>query len=729
MKNNRGEIATLITIGTLVVIGISTLVSSVFLKNKQTTQSKAQEACSCEADSCSGGCTNAGDDCFADPNVCLPIATPNSSQQSSSVDLTTACKCTNGKPAGDCPVNPCGGIPEKGAAPDDDPSCSSWGKWGNRCTGTAENCPSDAGVAYTYWCDGTNWRFQYPNCVTWCKPEYIAKPPSTKDPLCQNLSAGGAITNFSGDLPAGVIKGSSVTPKALSNTYVSCDGNVGTWVDIHPFCDQFGQVAWGPGEATNAVCNPPAQNPTITPPANSSFYVTVDVNVAGTGKGADFDTTVNLWSSNCDGDASVTANGVNNGYFAWNRGANSIGQWVKMPRPGGKVSLGFGQSGGFSYTGRIDNCPRSKTTLQSTVTCDFGVSPYGAPWVRGSGCTLTNADEAAKITLQTKAQGTTKPVDWGKPPVPKNPGSSLVFSGGNAGGKTQCENNGGKCASYIGGDKGAACSDNFGDFIYDKSLTCSSGSICCKPKSAVSTATPATIEKAGAPSGGSEETKVPVTTTCTNYAPGAGFSPGQSVGKVACGNAPGSTYTESCSAKDAYVGEAVWREAYSGTRYVSVGCGNPSDPKTSCNFKCAKVDELNSTNYTGDCKHDDTCINPGQSGSSTFNVRVDSIIDQATCKNDASLTSVSAEITDPNPSGTFKPIQTKLVDPAQSKLNLNNTFTYTVNKAPSRDITINAFVYFTYKGKNSAVRAEKPVSKNSIGIGDQELTVNIVCNQ
>ncbi len=44
MKNNRaGEIATIITIGTLIVISLFTIVSSIFLKNKQTTKTKAEE--------------------------------------------------------------------------------------------------------------------------------------------------------------------------------------------------------------------------------------------------------------------------------------------------------------------------------------------------------------------------------------------------------------------------------------------------------------------------------------------------------------------------------------------------------------------------------------------------------------------------------------------------------------------------------------------------------------
>ena len=44
----RGEIATLLTIGTLVFLGVSALTSSLMLKNKQTTSSKATD----------GGCLN-----------------------------------------------------------------------------------------------------------------------------------------------------------------------------------------------------------------------------------------------------------------------------------------------------------------------------------------------------------------------------------------------------------------------------------------------------------------------------------------------------------------------------------------------------------------------------------------------------------------------------------------------------------------------------------------------
>lgn len=54
-QTKKGEIATLLTLGTLLVIGISTFVSSHFLKNKQTTKSLAA-ALSCTSCNTSGKC-------------------------------------------------------------------------------------------------------------------------------------------------------------------------------------------------------------------------------------------------------------------------------------------------------------------------------------------------------------------------------------------------------------------------------------------------------------------------------------------------------------------------------------------------------------------------------------------------------------------------------------------------------------------------------------------------
>jgi len=87
------------------------------------------------------------------------------------------------------------------------------------------------------------------------------------------------------------------------------------------------------------------------------------------------------------------------------------------------------------------------------------------------------------------------PIPWGKPPAPKISGPGIVFNTNigqqSSTTKSQCENNGGKCASYIGGDKGMECENNFGnDYKYNKALNCGSGNICCTKSTTSSTKPP-----------------------------------------------------------------------------------------------------------------------------------------------------------------------------------------------------------------------------------------------
>lgn len=66
----KGEIATILTFTTLAVIGISTFVSSMFLKNKQTTKSSAEDRSQryCNLNQTDPQCQNTCTKC--DGNVC-----------------------------------------------------------------------------------------------------------------------------------------------------------------------------------------------------------------------------------------------------------------------------------------------------------------------------------------------------------------------------------------------------------------------------------------------------------------------------------------------------------------------------------------------------------------------------------------------------------------------------------------------------------------------------------
>jgi hypothetical protein len=397
-KNRVGEVATIVALGSLIILGLSSLVSSVFLKNKQTTKTKAEEKCvykdydECRASGCSDSeCVRCDDYTYK----CIGTSS-----------TTDSCQCLSGKATGPCgDVNPCGS--EMGG-------CSEYGAWKTDCTGSNQNCPADAGVAYTSWCDGKNWRFQYPNCVTWCKVEYLNNPPpaSQKDPLCQDKSPGDFITDsFNGTLPTGVEKG--VDKSLPSYKYVSCDGNVGVWVEVQPFCDQFGKIQWSPGRKSDVSCIPPNINISKTPVG--SFWLTAKVEAKKDDKKIKFDTTVIFNSTDCDGDITLYRNGGLVAHNRWNSGGKQSFTFEYYPEWTGSISLGPGEKETVVYQGRIDNCPRSKVPLQDTVSCEFGVSPYGEPWVRGQGCNLVNFDEVVKITpLLTPV---TQPrVTWANPP-------------------------------------------------------------------------------------------------------------------------------------------------------------------------------------------------------------------------------------------------------------------------------------------------------------------------
>ncbi len=76
MKQSKGEIATILTISALIVIGLSTLISNVFLKQKNITKSKAMEeqtplSCPCEEN---GECVP----CSQDNSSLLDIVQPSS---------------------------------------------------------------------------------------------------------------------------------------------------------------------------------------------------------------------------------------------------------------------------------------------------------------------------------------------------------------------------------------------------------------------------------------------------------------------------------------------------------------------------------------------------------------------------------------------------------------------------------------------------------------------------
>lgn len=145
MRNSRsGEITTVLTLGTLIVLGLSTFVSTVFLKNKQTTQSKAASTSCTQCDgpnqtciyhpefepNCTNdGCTKEGKQCPGDRGSTNPPPNNNGANGGS---------CTRCDGVGDT----CAYHPEIDAArhPEIQTTtyCSDTG-----CTKEGKQCPGD----------------------------------------------------------------------------------------------------------------------------------------------------------------------------------------------------------------------------------------------------------------------------------------------------------------------------------------------------------------------------------------------------------------------------------------------------------------------------------------------------------------------------------------------------------------------------------------------------------
>lgn len=519
-RSELGEIATVLTLGTLLFIGVASLISNSFLKKPQSTSTKAAVSCNdslwvcadecapdsaryaykgmnnqnnsaaaaawrkdkaqncglavsqcsltdkcepigeptippssvgvtCDSDawSCGGECARQqtrdmfGDalkwrqekakNCgFSSVSECLTrkdcgegVGSPSSTPAPGAPTATPVpgssggkCACKDGK-ASDATLcgdtNPCG--PDIGA-------CTVYGEWKNECTGSAQNCPADAGVTYTSWCDGEKWRFQYPNCVTWCKPDYINKPPSTTVAACKDKSPGTSIDPASaGTMPSGIVAGSTVTGLD-AKLYYSCDGNQGVYVNIAPFCDQFGQIQWGPKQKTTTFCVPPDMSVTKAP---GSFTLNLNVYVNKTANGFDFTNEAKVYSNDCDGDLRFSRDGAFVNITGWNRKVK--GDTFTWPKEHlGNISIAAGESNNYVFEAALLNCPRSKTPITDTVTCNFGVSPYGIPWVRGAGCALANFADVQKITPLPTPK--TKPqVTWAPPPALKT--TPIIFNG------------------------------------------------------------------------------------------------------------------------------------------------------------------------------------------------------------------------------------------------------------------------------------------------------------
>jgi len=164
MRKRRAEIATILTVGTLIVIGLTALVSSFTIKNKQTTSSKAAEcgaegkSCFDGSDCCSGKCSGASQ---YGAGTCTKATTVSPSvnscaKEDESYTYTNSC-CSGLTPSNGKCITPKSTCSDEGGS---SPCCEGYQVCAsdNKCHASCSSCIKEGGT-YTYGdgcCKGLN---------------------------------------------------------------------------------------------------------------------------------------------------------------------------------------------------------------------------------------------------------------------------------------------------------------------------------------------------------------------------------------------------------------------------------------------------------------------------------------------------------------------------------------------------------------------------------------------
>lgn len=214
MRNaKRGEIVTIVTIGALVVLGVTALVSSFFINTLKTIRTKAalttpRDDSITENASCSAGgewrvrCTEERGPCEENEGVALPFLCEDDvwKLKNPNGECNTSCKAdsspqplpqaTSAPPQAQTDTGP-----PRGDSLTEGIQCPNDGEWRIKCLNTAGPCNVQEGVGLPYRCENSNWVLKNSagECKAICKVSSavqtaqvaatLAPPPPTRAPL------------------------------------------------------------------------------------------------------------------------------------------------------------------------------------------------------------------------------------------------------------------------------------------------------------------------------------------------------------------------------------------------------------------------------------------------------------------------------------------------------------------------------------------------------------------
>lgn len=399
MKKNRGEIVTLLTIGTLVVMGISALVSSVFLKKQQTTKTNAQTPlCVCQQDRATyswqgDGCgTCWGQQCTVGgtlPTSCLgqssALATPVPTSSAQAPNAPCAANPSASGCLGHC--TDCTGPNQTCILRTDKyPNCDDGG-----CTTQRKECPGD--------------KTSTTPAPTPCPNGKIDKAGQCNSACC-SVNSECPTGQTCGVQNGYCYSGFSCAPNAAGQTkplYARVCGGENNNYCAWTFCN--GTTTTDPVTGKTVTCTDDqnsgkgigcnSDDDCKTPVTNNTCFYLTDEIYYDQGKG--FSHNIKFWSPTGGGDGhiSLSRNGNNTGLrdTPWKRQDN-----VPFPVPP-EYTGGYNNntSDTANFTGTADHCKQGIGT--ASITCGTGKNADGTVFVRGGGCQLMNA----KNTLPTAA--------------------------------------------------------------------------------------------------------------------------------------------------------------------------------------------------------------------------------------------------------------------------------------------------------------------------------------
>ncbi len=690
-KNQLGEIATILTLSTLIIIGLSSLASSFFLKNRQTTASKAVEECT---DYKTESEANAG----CDPQGFEPVPGVSScwrckGTSSASTTVTSSSTSSLPLPCTDCVEDGrCIYFPERdprsGKAPPGTPQCTDTGcvgdascQTGRTCAANGEDCSSKTCCAQLT-CNKNK-----------CEPDISAKEKD-EGKRCQNAKGLNYTNEFS-----------------CESDQISCKNGCEQVADQWGYvkdCYRCKSCSFDQLDKT-LTCNPACCGPSVNCPSGQSCSVPNGYCMSGTscapnapgsskpklirmcsgascawtfcdGKNADISKCTEDWKSAtndspstlCDSDSDcISANptrvpGVNS-CIAGGQKLSCPTQYKECKAKGKAVTVmrdcTYANDSGCvfyckSKTGGKAPCDSKDAELIDDASC------------KGPAYYVVGQDKPKSSLTCTPYQcpeGTQK--------YNESQGGAYIYTR-SVQGKTKYFLTLANC-----NDQSKQGKDTFEDHCGKKNLP-----------GTPDTTTPATPVATG---------------KCTNY----GATPIEP--NITCPD----TRTEECYKQiDDSQGNT---RIITGTAYVKIACGSGND---SCQYSCKTVNDLSTDKYSSRCGTDDTCIEPITGGTSSVNVTVKSNL--INCGDRAEVYSIVVVQTDNGLENRFG----KSDYNPPLKRNAQETYKVEQNKIPSRDITYDAYINIKYNGTLHGIKPQNKEVVSSLTSKNITLQIDFQCN-